>query len=251
MNPLAILGAVAIGLSLGLTGAGGSILTLPVLVYLAGVPPKEAVRLSLFVVGLAAAAGAVQRARAGDFHARAAVMFGLSGMAGAALGARFTAMVPGEVLMGGFALLMLVVAGRMLAAGKEGAEPSPDCQPGRCLLAGAGTGVLTGFVGVGGGFLLMPALMRFARLPIRTATGTSLAVIAVNSAVGWLSHLPSSAGRPALMALFGVLAVAGTLLGKRLAAKLPARRLRQGFGAMVLVTGGVVLWRSFVEGVAP
>lgn len=245
MNLAAILGAIAIGLSLGLTGAGGSILTLPVLVYLAGVPPTEAVGLSLFVVGLAAAAGAVQRARAGDFHARAAMMFGASGMVGAALGSRFTAMVPGEVLMGSFAVLMLVVAARMLGGRKEGSEPSPDCQPARCLVAGAGTGVLTGFVGVGGGFLLMPALMRFARLPIRTATGTSLAVIAVNSTVGWLSHLPTSAGRPELMALFGCLAVAGTLIGKRLGAKWSATRLRQGFGVMVLVTGVLVLWRSF------
>lgn len=246
MNPAAIVGAVAIGLSLGLTGAGGSILTLPVLVYLAGVPPVEAVGLSLFVVGAAAAAGAVQRARAGDFHPQAALMFGAAGMLGAALGARFTSMIPGEVLMGLFALLMLGVSVRMLRPGKEGPEPAPDCQPVRCLVAGAGTGVLTGFVGVGGGFLLMPALMRFARLPVRMATGTSLAVIAANSAVGWLSHLPRSAGRPELMLLFGGLAVAGTLIGKHLAARLPARRLRQGFGGMVLVTGGVVLWRSLV-----
>lgn len=244
MNPAAILGAIAIGVSLGLTGSGGSILTLPVLVYLAGVPPAEAVGLSLFVVGAAAAAGAVQRARAGDFHPRAAMMFGLAGMVGAAVGSRFTAMVPGEVLMGSFALLMLTVAVRMLRPRVDGPEPAPDCQPLRCLVAGGITGVLTGFVGVGGGFLLMPALMKFARLPIGMATGTSLAVIAVNSAVGWLSHLPLSAHRPELMLGFSALAVAGTMVGKRLAAKLPARRLRQGFGGMVLVIGVLVLWRS-------
>lgn len=244
MNLLAILGAVAIGLSLGLTGAGGSILTLPVLVYLAGVPPAEAVGLSLFVVGVAAAVGAIQRARAGDFHAGAALMFGLSGMLGAAIGAQFTALVPGAVLMTCFAGLMLVVALRMLRGRADETEPSPDCQPLRCLVAGFGTGVLTGFVGVGGGFLLMPALMRFAHLPVRMATGTSLAVIAANSAIGWISHLPVSVGRPDLMLLFGSLAVAGILIGKHLAAKLPPKRLRQGFGGMVLVTGLVVLWRS-------
>ncbi len=244
MNPAAIAGAVAIGLSLGLTGAGGSILTLPVLVYLAGVPPAEAVGLSLFIVGLAAAAGAIQRFRAGDFHVHAALMFGAAGALGAALGARFTAMVPEAVLMAAFAALMIIVALRMLRSTSGEAEPAPDCQPRRCLLAGAGTGLLTGFIGVGGGFLLMPALMRFARLPIRVATGTSLAVIAVNALAGWLSHLPGSAARPSLMALFAGLAVLGTLVGKALANRLPAQRLRQGFGAMVLVTGGLVLWRS-------
>ena len=244
MNPLAIAGAVAIGLSLGLTGAGGSILTLPVLVYLAGLPPQEAVGVSLFVVGAAALAGAIQRGRSGELHGRAALTFGIAGMAGAAVGARFTSLVPSNVLMASFAGLMLLVAGRMLMAGRDGPEPEPECRPGRCLLAGAGTGVLTGFIGVGGGFLLMPALMRFARLPIRVATGTSLAVIAANALVGWISHLPASAGHGPLTALFASLAVLGTLAGKRLAAKLPARRLRQGFAGMVLVTGGLVLWQS-------
>ena len=106
MSPLAWLGAGLVGLSLGLTGAGGSIITLPVLVYLAGVPPAEAVALSLFTVGAAAAAGTVQRWRRGEVHGRAAAIFALSGMAGAALGARFTALIPSAWLMGIFALLM-------------------------------------------------------------------------------------------------------------------------------------------------
>jgi uncharacterized membrane protein YfcA len=244
MNPLAIAGAIAIGLSLGLTGAGGSILTLPVLVYLAGVPPQEAVGVSLFVVGVAALVGAVQRWRAGEFHGKAALMFGISGMAGAALGARFTRIVPDQVLMISFAFLMLIVAIRMLRTGEGKVEQAPECRPTRCLIAGGVTGILTGFLGVGGGFLLMPALMRFARLPIGMATGTSLAVIAANALVGWISHLPASAGRWDLMGLFAVLAVAGTLGGRCLAARLPAERLRQGFAVMVLLTGSLVLWQS-------
>jgi uncharacterized membrane protein YfcA len=244
MNPLAIVGALAIGLSLGLTGAGGSILTLPVLVYLAGLPPQEAVGVSLAVVGAAALAGAIQRWRAGEFHGRAALTFGVAGMFGAAAGARLTPLVPGTVLMAAFAVMMVVVAVRMLWSGGDGAEPEPECRVTRCILAGGGTGVLTGFIGVGGGFLLMPALMKFARLPIRTATGTSLAVIATNSLVGWISHFSSSSGHGALIALFASLAVAGALLGKRLAGKLPAKRLRQGFAVMVLLTGALVLWQS-------
>ncbi|BCX50094.1 sulfite exporter TauE/SafE [Haloferula helveola] len=247
MNPLAIAGAVAIGLSLGLTGAGGSILTLPVLVYFAGLPPKEAVGVSLFIVGAAALAGAIQRWRSGEFHGRAALMFGAAGMAGAAVGARFTGMVSEKALMVSFAVLMLVVAVRMLKGRTGEAEPEPDCRPGRCLVAGTGTGLLTGFIGVGGGFLLMPALMRYARLPIRTATGTSLAVISVNSMVGWLSHLPTSGGHWSVTALFAALAIVGTLAGKALSAKLPAKRLKQGFAGLVLVVGIQVLWRSVIS----
>ncbi|MEX2580797.1 MAG: sulfite exporter TauE/SafE family protein [Verrucomicrobiales bacterium] len=244
MSPLTIAGAVAIGLSLGLTGAGGSILTLPVLVYLAGLAPHEAVGVSLAVVGAAALAGAVQRWKAGEFHSQAAAMFAVSGMIGAAAGARFTSLVPPSVLMIFFAGLMLAVAWRMLTTREDEAEPAPECRPLRCGLAGLGTGVLTGFIGVGGGFLLMPALMKFARLPVRQALGTSLAVIAANALVGWLSHLPASAGHATLTLLFAGLAVAGTLAGKWIASKLPARRLRQGFAVMVLATGGLVLWRS-------
>lgn len=244
MSPLVIAGAVAIGLSLGLTGAGGSILTLPVLVYLAGLPPDEAVGVSLFVVGAAALVGAIQRWKSGDFHPQAALMFAGAGMLGAVVGARFTSLVPGAVLMGLFAALMIVVAVRMFF-GKEGETPPlPECKPTRCLLAGGGTGVLTGFIGVGGGFLLVPAMMRFAKLPLPMAAGTSLAVIAANSLVGGLSHLPSVSGHWPLTAIFAALAAVGTLAGKYLSEKLPTRRLRQGFAVMVLITGAMVLFQS-------
>lgn len=244
MSPLVIVGALAIGLSLGLTGAGGSILTLPVLVYLAGLPPGEAVGVSLFVVGAAAFAGAAQRWRSGDFHPRAALMFGGAGMVGAAVGARFTSLVPGQILMTLFAVLMIFIAIRMFFGKEAGVTPLPECKPTRCLLAGGGAGLLTGFIGVGGGFLLVPAMMRFAKLPLQMAAGTSLAVIAANSLAGGISHLASVSGHWTLAAIFGILAAAGTLLGKRLSDKLPARRLRQGFAVMVLVTGGLVLSRS-------
>jgi uncharacterized membrane protein YfcA len=243
MNPLAWLGAALIGLSLGLTGAGGSIVTLPVLVYLAGVPPREAVGLSLLVVGAAAAAGAVLRWRSGDFHPRAALLFALSGMAGAWLGGEFTRLVSPELLMALFAVLMLGVAGRMLFSRDGETTMSPECQPWRCLGAGAGAGILTGFLGVGGGFLLMPALIKFARLPLRMATGTSLAVIAFNSAAGFAAHLGDGPVDWKLAGLFSGLAVTGALAGNAMSAKLPVERLRQGFAAMVLTTGAVMLWR--------
>lgn len=244
MNPLALFGAGLVGLSLGLTGAGGSIITLPVLVYLAGVSPTEAVGLSLFVVGAAAAAGAVQRWRAGDFHPRAALMFASAGSGGAWLGAGFTRLFAPELLMVLFSLLMLLVAARMLVSREEETAMAPECRPGRCLGAGGATGMLTGFLGVGGGFLLVPALIRFARLPLRMATGTSLAVIALNSAAGFASHFGDGPVDWKLAGLFSGIAVAGSLAGNSLSARLPVKRLRQGFAGMVLLTGVMVLWRN-------
>lgn len=245
MTTPTILGAVLIGLSLGLTGAGGSIITLPVLVYLAGLLPKEAVGPSLFVVGVAAFVGAVQRFRAGEVHLAAAVLFTLSGMAGAVAGAHLTPLVSGRVLMLIFAVLMLVVATNMLVGARKEPSMLAECKPLRCILAGLGVGLLTGFIGVGGGFLLMPALVKFARLPLRVATGTSLAVITFNSAAGFIGHYGEAPPRWGLVLTFAGIAAAGTLLGSAFAAKLPVARLRQVFAVMVLVTGGFVVWQSF------
>jgi len=242
MNITALIGAVLIGLSLGLTGAGGSILTLPVLVYLAGVSPRDAVPLSLFIVGAVALIGALQRARAGEIHWPAVLWFALSGMAGAALGAVFTERVPQEALMVSFAILMVVVAWRMVATKPAETPEHSDCRPLRCLVAGGGVGILTGFLGVGGGFLLVPALLRFARLPMRAATGTSLALIAVNSAAGFTAHLGRTEVNWQLAGVFSAVAIGGVLVGGRLASKLPAARLRQGFAGITLLTGlGILL----------
>jgi uncharacterized protein len=247
MNIFALLGAALIGLSLGLTGAGGSIITLPVLVYLAGLPPKEAVGISLFVVGSAALIGAVQRIRAGEVHLKAGLMFALSGMIGAAGGARLTPLVSSRVLMIIFAVLMLVVALNMLIGAKNEPSVTAECRPVRCLLAGLGVGILTGFIGVGGGFLLMPALVKFAKLPLRVATGTSLAVIAFNSAAGFVSHFGEAPPRWTLALVFAAIAAAGVMLGSYFAQRLPVARLRQGFAIMVIFTGTFVLWQSWMK----
>lgn len=244
MNALALLGAVAIGLSLGLTGAGGSILTLPVLVYLAGIPPREAVGLSLLIVGTAALIGAWQRARAGDVHLKAAGMFVISGMAGAALGAKLTPLLSPSELMITFAALMVVIAVSMLIPRKSAIQPAPECKPFRCLLAGIAVGVLTGFLGVGGGFLLMPALAKFARLPLRAATGTSLAVIACNSAAGFIAHLGETPTPWALAAVFSAIAGAGALAGGKFTSLLPEKSLRYAFVSIVLATAAFVFWRA-------
>lgn len=246
MNTFALLGAALIGLALGLTGAGGSIITLPVLVYLAGIPPKEAVGLSLFIVGAAALVGALRRFRSGEIHLKTGILFALSGMVGAAAGAQLTPLVSGRVLMIIFAMLMLTVALNMLMGPKVESSTKAECHPIRCLSAGLGVGVLTGFIGVGGGFLLMPALIKFAKLPLRVATGTSLAVISFNSAAGFLSHYGEAPPRWPLALVFAGIAAAGVLLGTSFARRLPVARLRQGFALMVIITGTFVLWQNWM-----
>ncbi|MBM3823808.1 MAG: sulfite exporter TauE/SafE family protein [Verrucomicrobia bacterium] len=143
---IALVLAVGIGLSLGLLGSGGSILTLPVLVHVAGVPVVSAVGMSLAIVGGTSAAGAWWKHRQKLVHGQAAALFGGAGMTGSLAGAQFTRLVPTEVLMLVFAGLMAAVAWRMLSRrGDEDIRPLPDCRPLRCGLAGFGVGFLTGF----------------------------------------------------------------------------------------------------------
>ena len=143
-----------------------------------------------------------------------------------------------------FAVLMLIVAANMLRGGGRETTMLAECKPVRCLLAGLGVGVLTGFIGVGGGFLLMPALLKFARLPVRVATGTSQAVISFNSAAGFISHFGDAPPRWTLAFVFGGIAAAGVIAGTAFAARLPVTRLRQAFAVMVIATGTFVLWWS-------
>jgi uncharacterized membrane protein YfcA len=171
-------------------------------------------------------------------------MFAVSGMIGAVAGSKLTWLLTPSALMTTFAVVMVAVAIRMLIPRKSGAQPVPECKPLRCLAAGAGVGILTGFLGVGGGFLLMPALVKFARLPLRTATGTSLAIIACNSAAGFVSHLGDSTTPWLLAATFSAIAAGGVIAGGHIASKLPENALRQSFAILVLMTAAFVFWKS-------
>lgn len=244
MNALALFGAVGIGLVLGLTGSGGSILTLPVLVYLAGIEPREAVGLSLIIVGAAALAGALQRARVGEVYYKAVLMFAVSGMLGATLGAKLTHFISPDALMLAFAGVMIALGVRMILMRKPLVQLEIECRPMRCLMAGAGVGVLTGFLGVGGGFLLLPALVKFARVPTRVATGTSLAIIAANSAAGFFGHLGSASVPWRLAMVFSLIAVGGVLLGGKIAGRLPELVLQWGFVLLVFLTAAFVIWMT-------
>lgn len=222
-----------IGISLGMLGGGGSILTVPILVYALDVDPKAAIATSLVVVGVTSAVGAAQHHRKGNVDLRVGLPFGAAGMVGAAAGGTFTRFLSGEVLLVAFAGLMIAAAAAMLRGRRE-ATHRPPPPAWRIALDGLGLGVVTGLVGAGGGFLLVPALTERAGLPMRRAVGTSLLVIAMNTSAGLVAHLGHTALDLRLTAVVTVAAVAGSFVGARLAQGLPERALRRGFAVFVL-----------------
>ena len=235
--------AVVVGLTLGLLGGGGSILMVPLLVYVAGMSTVAAIAASLVVVGVTAAVSVAGHARAGRVRWRTGVLFGLAGMVGAFGGGMISGHLPGQLLMGTFAVLMVITAIAMLR-GRRNTEPVSEpvrLHVGRILGIGAAVGLVTGLLGAGGGFLIVPALTLFAGVPIAAAVGTSLLVIAMNSAAGLAGHLASVPIDWALTGAVTVAAVLGSLIGARLVARISPERLRRVFGLFVLAMGAFVL----------
>ncbi len=234
--------SAAIGLSLGLVGGGGSIITVPILVYVAGLSVPQSVALSLAIVGATAAVGSTVQIREGNVHLQAAAVFGVTGMVGAAGGARLTPLVPGPVLMVLFAALLVAVGLRMLRGQDEPDEPlRAECHVLKCALVGLMLGGLTGFLGVGGGFLIVPVLLRFAKLPTRQAVGTSLLIIAANSASGFLEHLTEMQGLLGVAAAFIGVAVGGMFAGLTLARRMQPAGLKMVFGGMSLAVAACLI----------
>jgi uncharacterized membrane protein YfcA len=242
---IGLAGALIIGISLGLLGSGGSILTVPVLHYLFDQPEQSAIGGSLLVVGLIAAAAAVPHARARQIAWRDVFWFGLPGMAGAWAGASLARFVPGVVQLAVFAVAMLLAAWRMLAT-----TVVPDTEPASThrasvVAGGAGVGLLSGVVGVGGGFLIVPALVLLARVPVVRAVGTSLAIITLNSVAGFVTyHGVLQAKDVALdyptLGLVAALGIAGSLVGHRIGQRLPQAVLRRTFGVVLLLIAGAI-----------
>ncbi|NYT92567.1 sulfite exporter TauE/SafE family protein [Salinispora sp. H7-4] len=235
--------AVLIGLSLGLLGGGGSILAVPLLVYVADLPAKEAIATSLLVVGVTSAVGVLPHARAGRIRWRTGLLFGAAGMAGAYVGGRLAAFVPAGVLLTGFGVMMLATATAMIRGrrGTNGSRMPRELPVRRVLLDGVVVGLVTGIVGAGGGFLVVPALALLGGLPMSVAAGTSLVVIAMKSFAGLAGFLSSVSIDWGLAAAVTTAAVAGSLAGARLAGRVPEVVLRRTFGGFVLVAGVFIL----------
>ncbi|MEV6682566.1 sulfite exporter TauE/SafE family protein [Streptomyces erythrochromogenes] len=247
MITLAIAASVLVGISLGILGGGGSILTVPILVYLAGMETKQAIAASLFVVGATSAIGLVPHARAGRVRWRTGLLFGAVAMVGAYGGGRLAAYVPGDALLIVFALMMLATAAAMLRGSRrhDADEPARGELPVKhVVVEGLFVGAVTGLVGSGGGFLVVPALALLGGLPMGVAVGTSLLVIAMKSFSGLAGHLAGVRIDWDLTLMVTVGAVVGSLIGSRFAGRIPQEALRKAFGWCVVVMGVFVLGRQ-------
>src|SRR5699024_9163280 len=229
--------AVLVGLSLGLLGGGGSILVVPLLTYIGGLDPKEAIATSLFVVGATSLVSLLGHARKGNVQWRTGLIFGAAGMVGAFLGGLAGGYIPGTILMVAFAIMMIATAGAMIR--------------GRKARDGLAVGAATGLVGAGGGFLVVPALVLLAGLPMTAAVGTSLLVIAMKSFGGLGGYLTSVSLDWPLVAAVTAAAIAGSFVGVRLISVVPEKALRKGFGYFVLLMGAFVLSQELPSPAGP
>jgi len=260
-----------IGLSLGALGGGGSILTVPALVYLLGQDPRAATTGSLLIVGITALAGMVVHHRFGRVRVVQGLVFGALGIAGAYVGSQLSATVPPAVLLAAFSVLMLVVAAVMVvrrraqlraAAGGEVEAGSPNgpilqlrpafvCDCPRVLkvvAVASAVGLLTGFFGVGGGFVVVPALVLALGFTMPAAVGTSLLVIAINSTSALLSRMGNGVHLDwLLIGLFTLAAIVGSLLGSRLATRVRPQRLSAAFTMLLVAVALYTAVRSFPQ----
>lgn len=260
----ALVGALLVGVSLGLLGSGGAILTVPVLTFLVGHDEKSAIVESLAIVGTIALVGAIRAARAKRVDVRSALLLAIPGFIGTAGGAHVAQFVHGGVQLAVLSGLMVMAALLMLRPrnGKPASEEETKSAHARSSLLvaiqgfsiGVALGFVTGFVGVGGGFLIVPTLVLLRRLPMNLATGTSLLVIAFNAGVGVAKYLtqgnpPEAASNFSVdwttVVVFSAVGVGGLLLGGRFAGRFPERRLRQVFAVFLLLMAlGIAIEQS-------
>lgn len=269
MFALAVMMGVAIGLSLGVLGGGGSILTVPALVYALGQDAHGATTASLVVVGVTASAGAFAHLRRGRLRLRDGYVFGGLGIAGSVVGSRLSSGIAPADLLAAFSVLMLVAAAAMfvrsrrtsapvLAGGDgSGSYPSPELVGSRLASSGpsarlpvlvataSGVGLLTGFFGVGGGFVVVPALVLVMGFAMAEAVATSLLVIAMNSAAALVARV----GTPvhvdwAIVGWFSAAAIAASVLGSRVVGKLEPRTIAAAFSVLLVAIALYTLVRS-------
>lgn len=234
-----------VGATLGLLGGGGSILTVPVLVYAGGIDAKPAVAMSLFVVAVTSVFALIPYLRRGQVDLRVALVFGPISMAGAFAGGMLARYFSDRVLLGLFAVMMLATSLPMLKARREAVPAvrvaASERRVALLALEGAGVGLFTGLIGAGGGFMVVPALVLLAKLDIRRAVGTSLAVIVLKSTAGLAGHLSHVDFDWPLVLTLSAAAALGALSGGMLSGKVPQHVLRRGFGVFVLAMGLLVM----------
>ncbi|GCD80726.1 sulfite exporter TauE/SafE family protein [Schleiferia thermophila] len=265
MEIFGYLASVLIGVSLGLIGGGGSILTVPVLVYLLGVDPVPATAYSLFIVGLTSAIGSYTYFKTNLVNIRTAIVFGIPSIAAVfATRAYIVPAIPDQVLSLGnlvitkSILLMLLFAVLMIAASwsmikKDSPKPGDLSGAGvqkfnypLILLEGTVVGILTGMVGAGGGFLIIPALVILSKLPMKEAVGTSLVIIAAKSLIGFFGESGDTPINWKLIGIVSAMAIIGILIGSSLSKKIDGKKLKPAFGWFVLVMGIYIIIKELI-----
>lgn len=235
-----------IGLSLGLLGGGGSLLTVPALVYLAGQTPQAAVTTSLVIVGANSMVGAMFHGSHGRLNWKVALVFGSTGMLVAYLAANVSKHIPPELLLVIFALLMLAIGSMLLLRRVHEENGEQRTRPFWLVaVSGAAVGLLTGVLGVGGGFLVVPALVMLVGLPVQTAIGTSLVIIAMNSIAGFLGHVGSGPMDWMVTLVFTSAGLLGTFSGMKLSRRLSSSKLQKAFAAFVIALAIFLLIDNF------
>jgi uncharacterized membrane protein YfcA len=257
MEIFGYISSIIIGISLGLIGGGGSILTVPVLVYLFGVEPMMATAYSLFIVGTSSLVGAFPKYKAGLINIKTAVVFGIPSIIAVFATRKFIVpAIPQEVFQIGefvvtksilmmilFAVLMVAASVSMIREKKSKDQKSEEGEQKfnypMIIIEGTVVGVLTGLVGAGGGFLIIPALVMLSKLPMKMAVGTSLLIIAAKSLIGFLGDLSTHASNMdwKLLLIVTSLAIAGIFVGNTLSKKIDGNKLKKGFGWFVLIMG--------------
>lgn len=263
METLAYIASILIGISLGLVGGGGSILTVPVLVYMLGISPLVSTSYSLFIVGLTSLVGAYINYRQGLVKTKTALLFGMTSITTVYITRKFLIpLIPQELFQIGtltitesmmtmvlFAVLMVTASIGMI----KGKEKNPGCLEcdlkgniAKLLASGIGIGFTTGLLGAGGGFLLIPTLVLFLGISMREAIGTSLLIISLNSLVGFLGDLGHfMIDWPFLLTITSI-AIIGVLIGNLINKRIKAGELKKGFGWFVLTIGIFIIFRELL-----
>lgn len=252
--------SILIGLSLGLIGGGGSILTVPLLVYLFNIDPTVATSYSLFIVGSASLVGAWRNYAKGHVSIKTALLFGVTSVTTVFLTRKFIIpAIPEQITTIGsfevtrslltmvlFAILMLMASIKMIKGRKETTEETKKASITALILYGVGIGLVTGFLGAGGGFLIIPALVFFVGLDMKSAIGTSLAIIALNSLIGFTGDIGTMPIDWTFLLTITAISVAGIFVGIQLGKKMPGDKLKKGFGWFVLIMGIYILIKEFL-----
>jgi len=256
---LAIISGAITGIVLGLFGSGGSIIAMPALMYLLNVEAKSAIAMSMGIVAVTATISGWDNWRRGNVDLKVAAMFGLFGVIGTYGGARLGVYTPVQVQLTLFALVMYAAAWKMLQSKKQpvsqlataGGPPLSEdevisAHMGHIAAHGVGVGVLTGLVGVGGGFLIVPALVLLSGIPMKLAIGTSLVIVAAKSYSGFAGYVVAVPVDWTTMALFTTVTVAGSFVGTRIAHRFSQETLKRSFGIFLVFVASYILLKSVV-----